>query len=165
MSFTPQFSGANRSFELVRRSLLGGDGLPFRDALTVEQMRQAFEAEGVSFGDASNGSASATDEGGIVYTMGVTLWAMLLQALFTDVHRSCRAAVQRVAIYCALLGRAVSSTNTGAYCRARAIDVLLGTVLVRCRRSSRRNAPRCGRQCRYERCRPKAAGILCQSKN
>lgn len=127
MSFTPAGRSADRSFELVRRSLLQGDSLPFQDALTVEQMRQAFEAEGVLFGAASNGSASATDEGGIVYTMGVTLWAMLSQALFTDVQRSCRAAVQRVAIYGALLGRAVSSTNTGAYCRARA-KVTAGVV-------------------------------------
>ncbi len=35
-------------------------------------------------------------------------------------QRACVAAVQRVAVYYALLGRQVSSTNTGAYCRARA---------------------------------------------
>lgn len=137
MSFTPAGGGADRSFELVRQSLLQGDGLPFADALTVEQIQQAFDAEGVSFGDAdrdasaamttasspsaaSEGSPSEEDDGGIVYTRGVTLWAMLSQALFTDVQRSCRAAVQRVAVYYALLGHEVSSTNTGAYCRARA---------------------------------------------
>jgi putative transposase len=129
MSFTPAAGGADRSFELVRRSLLQDDGLPFAAALTVEQIQQAFVAEGVSFGDADgavpavNGAAgNAVPEGGdgIVYTRGVTLWAMLSQALFTGVQRSCRAAVQRVAVYSALLGREVSSTNTGAYCRARA---------------------------------------------
>lgn len=129
MSFTPAAGGADRSFELVRRSLLQGDGLPFAEALTVEQIQRAFDAEGVSFGDADravpagNGAAgNAVSKGGdgIVYTRGVTLWAMLSQALFTGVQRSCRAAVQRVAVYYALLGREVSSTNTGAYCRARA---------------------------------------------
>ena len=52
---------------------------------------------------------------------------MLSQALFTGVQRSCRAAVQRVAVYYALVGREVSSTNTGAYCRARA-KVTAGVV-------------------------------------
>jgi hypothetical protein len=52
--------------------------------------------------------------------MGITLWAMVSQAMMTDVQRACRAAVQRVASYYALSGIKVSSTNTGAYCRARA---------------------------------------------
>lgn len=117
MSFTPAGRGADRSLELVRQSLLQSDGLPFQDALTVEQMRQAFDAEGVSFGEPDE---SAGDGGKVVYTRGVTLWAMLSQALFTDVQRACRAAVQRVAVSYALLGREVSSINTGAYCRARA---------------------------------------------
>ena len=117
MSFTRACGGADRSFGLVRRSLLQDDGLPFADALTPEQMQQAFDAEGVSFGDAG---ARPEESDGLVYTPSVTLWAMLSQALFTDVQRACRAAVQRVAVYCALLGREVSSTNTGAYCRARA---------------------------------------------
>lgn len=117
MSFTPAGGSADRSFELVRQSLLQSDGLTFADALTTEQIQQAFEAEGVSFGD---NEEDASDGGGIVYTMGVTLWAMLSQALFTDVQRACRAAVLRVAVYYALLGREVCSTNTGAYCRARA---------------------------------------------
>ena len=51
--------------------------------------------------------------------MGVTLWAMVSQAIFTGIERSCRAAVQRVAVYYALAGRDVSSTNTAGYCRAR----------------------------------------------
>ena len=45
---------------------------------------------------------------------------MLSQALFTGVQRSCRAAVPRMAVSDAVLGREVSSTNTGADCRARA---------------------------------------------
>jgi hypothetical protein len=105
--------------DLVRRSLLQDDRLPFADALTTDQIQEAFEAEGVSFGDA-DALAISDDDGGIIYTMGVTLWAMLSQALFTDVQRACRAAVQRVAVYYAFLGVEVSSTNTGAYSRARA---------------------------------------------
>ena len=45
---------------------------------------------------------------------------MLSQMLFTAEQRSCVAAVVRVAAFYALLGREVCSTNTGAYCRARA---------------------------------------------
>jgi hypothetical protein len=91
--------------------------LPFSDALTAEQIQEAFDAEGVSFGETDD---TPIEEGGVVYTMSVTLWAILSQALFTDVQRACRAAVQRVAVYYACLGIHVSSTNTGAYCRARA---------------------------------------------
>lgn len=120
MSFTPASGGADRSFDLVRQSLLQSDSLPFANALTAEQIEQAFAAEGVSFGDAGcNANEASSDDNGIVYTMGVTLWAMLSQALFTDVQRACRSAVQRVAVYYALLGVDVSLTNTGAYCRAR----------------------------------------------
>ena len=121
MSFTPARDSTDRSFELVRQSLLQSDDLAFAHALTAEQIQQAFDAEEVSFGDAGcDASEAAVEDGGIVYTMGVTLWAMLSQALFTDVQRACRSAVQRVAVYYALLGVEVSSTNTGAYCRARA---------------------------------------------
>src|SRR6266511_2716146 len=115
MSFrTPLLSGT-RAFELVQRSLLQADGLPFGDALTAEQMQAAFDAEGVSFGERDQGSDS-----GLVYTPAITLWALLSQMLFTGEQRSCRAAVIRVAAYFAMLGRQISDTNTGAYCRARA---------------------------------------------
>ena len=131
MSFIPTGGAADSALELVRQSLLQSEGLPFADALTAQQMQQAFDDEGVWFGEADDeahaAAANATSEGarpedddGIVYTPAVMLWAMLSQALFTDVQRACRAAVQRVAVYYALLGRKVSSTNTGAYCRARA---------------------------------------------
>jgi len=121
MSFTPNDGSTASSIHLVLRSLLQHDSLPFVDALTSEHIQEAFDAEGVSFGNPdSEPPTESIDDGGIVYTMGVTLWAMLSQALFTDVQRSCRAAVQRVAVYYALSGGDVSSTNTGAYCRARA---------------------------------------------
>ena len=77
------------------------DLLPFADALRVEHIQQAFDDEGVSFGDADTGQDAdsgpdadpAPEAGGLVYTMGVTLGAMLSQALFTGVQRSGRAAV------------------------------------------------------------------------
>ncbi len=119
MSEEPTYQRTYRTAEFFDHT-----GLPFADALTAEQMQQAFDDEGVSFGqndhEANVSSANAEDDDGIVYTPAVMLWAMLSQALFTGVQRSCRAAVQRVAVYYALLGREVSSTNTGAYCRARA---------------------------------------------
>jgi hypothetical protein len=102
-----------RAFELVRRSLLQSDGLPFTEALTAEAMQAAFDTEGVSFGERD-------EDSGLVYTPAITLWALLSQMLFTAEQRSCRAAVIRVAAYFALLGRTISDTNTGAYCRARA---------------------------------------------
>ena len=51
MSFPTSPPVAPSPFEIVRRSCLQQDGLPFADALTPEQMEQAFDAEGVSFGD------------------------------------------------------------------------------------------------------------------
>jgi len=61
----------------------------------------------------------AQDEGD-VYTPALTLWAFLSQALSKDHQRSCRAAVARVLVLLASLGKAACSDNTGAYCRARA---------------------------------------------
>jgi putative transposase len=110
MSFRTFHPVAPSPFEIVRRSFLQQDGLPFADALTPQQIEQAFQAEGVVSGD---------HDPRTVYTRPVTLWALLSQALFTGPQRSCRAAVLRVAAYYALLGQAIS-TNTGAYCRARA---------------------------------------------
>ena len=120
MSFRAEHGGADRAFELVKQSLLQDKSLPFADALTAEHIQQAFDAEGVWFGEADGNANSGPDDDGIVYTPEITLWAMLSQALLTDRQRACVAAVQRVAVYYALLGRLVSSTNTGGYCRARA---------------------------------------------
>src|SRR4051812_10442411 len=108
MSFRISHVGLHRGFDLVRRSLLQGPDLPFADALSAEQIQGAFDAEDVRFGD---------DDDQAVSTPPVTLWAMLSQMLFTGEQRSCVAAVVRVAAFYALLGREVSGTNTGAYCR------------------------------------------------
>ena len=91
MSLTAIGGVADRSFELVRQSLVQGDGLPFADALTAEQMQQAFDDEGISFGEDdrepnvssanTQNQDDAQDDDGIVYTPAVMLWAMLSQAL------------------------------------------------------------------------------------
>lgn len=111
MSFRISHGGSHREFDLVRRSLLQDPDLPFADTLSAQQIQHAFDAENVHFGD---------DDDEVVYTPPMTLWAMLSQMLFTGEQRSCLAAVVRVAAFYALLGREVSGTNTGAYCRARA---------------------------------------------
>jgi Transposase DDE domain len=113
MSFRTSGRDLHQDFDLVRRSLLQADGLPFAEALSVDQMRQAFDDEGVCFGEDE-------DNDDIVYTPAITLWAMLSQMLFTEEQRSCLAAVIRVAAFYAIVGREVCATNTGAYCRARA---------------------------------------------
>lgn len=114
MSFRTSGPATSSAFQLVRDSLLQAEGLPFSEALTAEHIEQAFDAEGVSFAR-EDGCGNEP-----VYTPAVTLWAMLSQALFTDEQRSCVAAVIRVAVFYVLSGRTISTTNTGAYSRARA---------------------------------------------
>ncbi|MHB8861862.1 MAG: transposase [Pirellulaceae bacterium] len=94
MSFRTFPGGLPRRFRVVQQSFLQGDD---------------FDAEGVTF-------AQDPDD---VYTPSVTLWAFLSQAVFKAEHRSCVAAVARVAVLMAALARHVSS-DTGTYCRARA---------------------------------------------
>lgn len=99
-----------QQFRLVLASLLQSPGLPFADALSEEAIETAFKEEGVAF-------AQEDDE---VYTPALTLWAFLSQTLFKQEQRSCAAAVARVVVLLASLGRKPCSDNTGAYCRARA---------------------------------------------
>ena len=84
MSFTPARGGLDRSYDLVRQSLLQSDILPFFDALTAEQIEQAFAAEGVSFGDAGcDADEAGSEQRGTIYTMGVTLDAEKVSGLFS----------------------------------------------------------------------------------
>lgn len=64
----------NASVDLIRQSLLQDDVLPISDALLSEHIELAFEAVQVSFGESATGDRYADK---IVYSMGVTLWAML----------------------------------------------------------------------------------------
>ena len=89
---------------------LQAPGLPFAAVLCERDIDEALAAEGVHFGQV----------GGAVYTPALTLWAFLSQVLHTGELRSCAAAVSRVIVLLVSLGRDPCSSDTGAYCRARA---------------------------------------------
>ncbi len=101
-------------FRLLLSSFLQDDGLPFGDSLPEEEIERAFQEEGVSLG------CDDDQEQDVVYTPAVTPWAFLSQMLHRREQRSCTAAVSRVVVLLVALGRQPCSTNTGAYCRARA---------------------------------------------
>lgn len=109
MSFRTLSGGLPRRFRVVQQSFLHREDLAFAEVLSEQDVQAAFDAEGVTF----------AQEEGDVYTPSVTLWAFLSQAVFKAEHRSCVAAVARVAVLMAALNRRVSD-DTGAYCRARA---------------------------------------------
>lgn len=110
MSFSPSPRLLPRQFRVLLDSLLQTPGLPFADALPEEVIEAAFEEEGALF----------AQEDDAVYTPATTLWAFLSQMFFKEEQRSCAAAVSRVIVLLVSLGRAPCSSNTGAYCRARA---------------------------------------------
>jgi hypothetical protein len=113
MSFYHGCKTLTHRFRLVLSSFLQSDGLPFGDVLPEEEIQRAFDEEGVSFACGDEGEEA-------VYTPAVTLWAFLSQTLHKAEQRSCLAAVARVVVLLVALGRKPCSTNTGAYCRARA---------------------------------------------
>lgn len=90
--------------------MMQSDELPLVDAVADDRFEEVFQEHGVDFG---------SDEDA-VYTPSITLWALVSQVFFSAEQRSCKAAVLRVALLWAALGRRVCNTNTGAYCRARA---------------------------------------------
>ncbi|MFM8249959.1 MAG: IS4 family transposase [Planctomycetota bacterium] len=100
----------SRSFALIKYSMLQSTELPLAEVLDCNQWQEIFDAHQIDFGN---------DEDAI-YTPAITLWALISQVFFKDEMRSCKAAVGRVASLWATLGKVVCSTNTGAYCRARA---------------------------------------------
>ncbi len=109
MSLYKQARSLPKRFRLVLTSFLQRPGLPFADALTEEAIQKAFDQEDATFADDQDA----------VYTPAITLWAFLSQVLFKEEHRSCVAAVARLAALLVALRRGPCSTNTGAYCRAR----------------------------------------------
>jgi len=109
MSFYRTSRSLPKRFRLILASFLQRPGLPFADVLTENAIQTAFDNEDIAF---------AEDEDA-VFTPAVTLWAFLSQVLFKDEHRSCVAAVARVAVLLTALARSPCSSNTGAYCRAR----------------------------------------------
>ena len=109
MPFTPSARFHASSFSIFRRSLLQNDELPLADAIGDVRFQESFDEHQVDFG----GDDDA------VYSPAITLWALISQVFFSAEQRSCKAAVLRVALLWAALGRRVCDTNTGAYCRAR----------------------------------------------
>jgi hypothetical protein len=96
------------TFQEVLNGFIQSDELPFRTVLTATQIAQAAAAEKVSFG------SGAAD----VYSVPLTLWAFLAQVVSDQ--KSCVAAVARVLVLLAILGRKLCHAGTGAYCKARA---------------------------------------------
>ena len=109
MSFYQQSRSLPKRFRLILASFLQRPDLPFADVLPEQAIEKVFDDEDATF---------AADEDAI-FTPAVTLWAFLSQVLFKDEHRSCVAAVARVAVLLVALERGPCSSNTGAYCRAR----------------------------------------------
>lgn len=110
MPFIPPKNFDRSSFSLFKDSMLQSQELPLFEALDEQRFQRAFEEHSVDFGNDPNA----------VYTPAITLWALISQAFFKGEHRSCQAAVTRVALLGAAMDRRVCDTNTGAYCRARA---------------------------------------------
>lgn len=100
----------SRKFDLIKNSLLQRDDFPLADVIDCDHWQSIFDQYGIDFG--------ADDD--CVYTLAITLWALISQAFFKAEMRSCKAAVARVAALWAAISGKVCSTNTGAYCRARA---------------------------------------------
>ena len=104
-----QSRSLSKRFRLVLLSFLQRPDLPFADVLSEQAIETAFDDEDTTFAEDQDA----------VFTPAVTLWAFLSQVLFKDEHRSCVAAVARVAVLLVALKRGPCSSNTGAYCRAR----------------------------------------------
>jgi hypothetical protein len=100
---------ATTQFSVIHRSLLRSDELPFPTLISDQRIAEILAEEQISFGQDDDA----------VYTPAITLWGLLSQVFFKEEQRSCLAAVVRIAALWWAMGRTVSSTNTGAYCRAR----------------------------------------------
>jgi Transposase DDE domain/Insertion element 4 transposase N-terminal len=107
--------------ESYRRQLQHSSQLPITNLLSIEDVEEALTAEGCSFRER-------------IFTPLLTIWVFLSQVL--DPDHSCRQAVLRLVGWLAAQGRKGCSSNTGAYCKARAR--LPEGVLARLTRSSGR---------------------------
>ena len=101
MSFYTLSRSLPRQFRLILASFLQRPGLVFADVLSENAIEKAFVDEEAIF----------ADEEDAVYTPAITMWAFLSQVLFKDEHRSCVAAVARVAMLLAAWGRGPCSTG------------------------------------------------------
>lgn len=104
-----RFAAPRTQFTLLHRSLLQSADLPLQSLVSDQRIAEIFAEEQVSFGKDPDA----------VYTPAIVLWGLLSQVFFKAEQRSCLGAVVRIAALWLTLGRTVSSTNTGAYCRVR----------------------------------------------
>ncbi len=91
--------------QAYRRRLQHAADFPITNLLSTADVNEAVAAEGCSFRER-------------VFTPLLTIWVFLGQVL--DPDHSCRQAVLRLVGWLAAQGRACCSSNTGAYCKARA---------------------------------------------
>jgi len=108
MSSSYRSPSIGATFRQFLNGFLHTDELPFREVLTTTQIEQTAAAEKVSFG-------TGADD---VYSVPLTLWAFIAQVVSDQ--KSCVAAVARVLVLLAILGRKLCHAGTGAYCKARA---------------------------------------------
>ena len=90
---------------ILREKFSQSIGLPFAEILTESEIEQALEDEGITYRKR-------------LFCPIVTLWAWISQVL--DKDKSCKKAASRVISYLVAEGMTPPSTDTGAYCKARA---------------------------------------------
>jgi hypothetical protein len=100
--------GGSPNFQRIVDAFLLGEGLPFSSVLSAERIERVFAKHGCTFGLCG------------IYNAAITLWAFLGQVLRDGEEASCQSAVARVVCHCLQAGLPVPSSDTGAYCRARA---------------------------------------------
>lgn len=99
---------AQSGFAPVANAFLAGKGLPFSEALDVEELQEAF---------AKRDGLFAVDRS---YSTALVLWAFLAQTLRDGKGAACASAVADIAQYLQQVGGEVPCGDTGDYCRARA---------------------------------------------
>lgn len=100
--------GGSGGFQEIVDAFLLRPGLPFAELLSAERIERIFARHGNLFG---------LD---CVYSTMVMVWAFLGQVLRDGKEASCQSAVARIVTHQHQLGRAVPTSDTGDYCRARA---------------------------------------------
>ena len=120
MSFKPPARFGAPSFSIFRRSMMQSDQTPLTDAFSNQRFEGVFEKRHFDFGSDPDA----------IYTPAITHWALISQALFSGEHRSCKAAVLRVASLFATVGRTVCSVDTGEPSRVSAKSRAIRRVLV-----------------------------------
>lgn len=95
-------------FHTVAAPFLQRNGLPFAEALSAEDIEQAFAERGALFGQED------------IFSTEIVLWAFLAQVLREGKGAACAAAVADIATHRQQTGGRVPCGDTGDYCRARA---------------------------------------------